>query len=264
MKTIKSIIFDYDGTVLLKNQKEVSSTIRLLFTKLRQANILVILATGRPLAHCQYLIDENLVDYIVSTNGSLVTSKYGHLTSTTISQKTVQSCMGFCTEHYLPSTFYTTNLLTNGTIDDNMIIGLRESMNVSVSELDVIQESHPKDIYLMCFFCKENIDDLLRQTFPKQYISRWHPNIVSILEDEVTKTTGITEILAHHQIKPSDCVAVGDGENDTDMLQMAGLAIAVGKNKKLIEIADISIDRVDENFLSILKNLLNTKQINSY
>lgn len=256
MSNKKTIIFDYDGTLLLKNQKKISQEIRSILINLRKNGILIILATGRPLNHCQYLLDENLVDYVVSANGGLITSQNKTLQSFNLSQTTIYSVINFCLEHKLPCTFYTTDLLTNGITDTNIEIGLKEAMNINVSELKRFKDSPINNVHLICLFSDNRIDCLLQKTFPKLFISRWHPKIISILDYEVNKTTGIEEILKHHEISSSDCVAVGDGENDIDMLQKAGIGIAVGKNSKISEIADITIDCIDDNFFPTMKKLL--------
>ncbi|OFI50040.1 hypothetical protein BG261_10380 [Floricoccus tropicus] len=252
MKENKVIIFDYDGTLLLKGEEIISDKIKILLKNLKDKNFLIILATGRPLNHCQYLLDENLVDYIVSANGSLVTARK-RFHSIPISATKIKIFDDFCSEKNIPATFYSEDMLTNGVVDNKIIVGLKEAMNINALDLPLIDVEEVEDIYLMCAFCDESMDEQLRSSFPDMYLLRWHPFIISVLEQEVSKTNGIMESLTHHNISPNDCIAVGDGGNDIDMLQMVGRGIAIKGNKKLMEVADYVIQSVKDELINIIE-----------
>ena len=44
-------------------------------------------------------------------------------------------------------------------------------------------------------------------------------------------------MLKHFQISPSECMAVGDGENDVDMLKYAGIGVAMGNAQSSVKAA---------------------------
>lgn len=255
MKNIKAIIFDYDGTLLLENQSTISNNIQAMLMQLKNNNILIILATGRPLNHCQYLMDKQLVDYIISANGALVTNQSGTLHSIALSQGNIQLFNDFCDKNHLASSFYTTDLLTNGRFNMHIDIGLKEAMNLQARTLDIMTPKNTDPIYLMCAFCDKKMDNDLKDAFPDLFLSRWHPSVISLLEVEVKKTTGISKVLEHHQMLPSECVAVGDGNNDIDMLELVRYGIAVGENPNLIAVADFRIDSVETELLDVLEIL---------
>ena len=253
MTHTKTIIFDYDGTLLTNDQTTISEKTKSILRELKTRNNLIILATGRPLSHCKYLLKENLVDYIVSANGSLVSSNNGILFSREISPTNVGLFHDFCITYNIPSTFYKTDILTNGIMNSDIKNGLREAMNINAEQLNVITTDDFSNVYLMCAFATDGIDQLLKQNFPNLYLSRWHTHIISLLEIEITKTTGILKILEYHHIPTSQCIAVGDGGNDIDMLKMAGYGVAVGTNESLVTVADAVIDSVKEQFLSLIE-----------
>ena len=49
-----------------------------------------------------------------------------------------------------------------------------------------------------------------------------------ISDPTVTKGRAMAELCRHFQISPEDCIAFGDSMNDADMLQAAGLGVAMG------------------------------------
>lgn len=252
MKNIKAIIFDYDGTLLLENQSTISNNIQTMLTQLKNHHVLIILATGRPFNHCRYLMDKQLVNYIISANGALVTNTMGIFHSIALSQNNIHLFNDFCDKNHLPSSFYTTELLTNGRFDAHIDLGLREAMNLQARTLDIMTSMHNDPIYLMCTFCDNKMDAALKEAFPDLFLSRWHPSIISLLEVEIKKTTGILKVLEHHSILPSECVAVGDGNNDRDMLELVRYGIAVGDNPNLAVVADFTIDSVETDLIDLL------------
>lgn len=54
------------------------------------------------------------------------------------------------------------------------------------------------------------------------------PKWLEILNKGVNKGTALTRLMEKLQIDKSSCIAFGDGENDLDMLEAAGMGIAMG------------------------------------
>jgi Cof subfamily protein (haloacid dehalogenase superfamily) len=53
-------------------------------------------------------------------------------------------------------------------------------------------------------------------------------NMIEILPRGASKGGGLRDLLAHLSIDPADVMAVGDGENDVEMLSMVGIGVAMG------------------------------------
>ncbi len=52
---------------------------------------------------------------------------------------------------------------------------------------------------------------------------------LDIAPEGVDKAAGLTPVLAHHGIDPSQVLAIGDGRNDIEMLSWAGRGVAMGQ-----------------------------------
>lgn len=77
---------------------------------------------------------------------------------------------------------------------------------------------------------------------------RWHPFVVSVLQEEITKSVAILKILDYFNIHQSEAIAFGDGENDIDMIELAGLGIAMGNGSdKLKNAADFVTKKSGED-----------------
>lgn len=57
---------------------------------------------------------------------------------------------------------------------------------------------------------------------------------MNVLEEDVSKSVAIKELLDYFGLKKEEAIAFGDGENDIDMLELVDLGIAMGNaNEKL-------------------------------
>lgn len=74
------------------------------------------------------------------------------------------------------------------------------------------------------------------------------PNMVEILPPGASKGDGVARALALLDIPPSQMLAIGDGENDVEMLQMAAIGVAMGNGMAQAKaVADFITATNDEN-----------------
>ena len=70
----------------------------------------------------------------------------------------------------------------------------------------------------------------------------------------VNKGTGLLPILAHLGIDPSECMAIGDNDNDREMLELVGFPVTVKSAKPSIRaMAKLETDTVEH----LLERMLN-------
>ena len=125
--------------------------------------------------------------------------------------------------------FYTKELSMNGVKDENILKALNETL--SLSDYPQISERiYDEDIYLMCLYGDDRTAEHYAQRFPHLLFKRWHPFVVSVLQEEITKSVAILKVLDYFNIHQSEAIAFGDGENDIDMIELAGLGIAMGNS----------------------------------
>lgn len=81
------------------------------------------------------------------------------------------------------------------------------------------------------------------------------PNLLDIMVEGVSKWTGITELAAHLEIPRERIMVFGDNENDVEMLQEAGIGIAMGNARDDVKaVAKYVTDSNDcEGIYSFLK-----------
>ena len=100
-------------------------------------------------------------------------------------------------------------------------------------------EAHLNEIYLLCLFADEVEIKKYKTQFPGIHFKRWHPYIVNVLKEDVSKSVAIKKVLNYFGLTKEEAVAFGDGENDLDMLELVDLGIAMGNaNDRLKSIAN--------------------------
>jgi len=79
------------------------------------------------------------------------------------------------------------------------------------------------------------------------YISKSLPYFLEFASPEVTKASGLAFLAEHLGVSRERTVAFGDGENDVELLEWAGYAVAVANaHERVKAVADFVCPRVDE------------------
>ena len=77
---------------------------------------------------------------------------------------------------------------------------------------------------------------------------RWHPLFADIINKGTSKSRGIDEVIKHYGIKLEETMAFGDGGNDINMLEHAGIGVAMDNaSDKVKAAADYITSSVDDN-----------------
>ena len=95
---------------------------------------------------------------------------------------------------------------------------------VAVAEPDVLAEARA---------------ELVRRFTGRVFLTTSLPHLLELGHPAVTKGSGIAFVAAELGLDLADVVAFGDGENDVELLEVAGFGIAIeGGHHRLLEIAD--------------------------
>jgi len=128
--------------------------------------------------------------------------------------KTSHSCMFFEAEK---------SYLINPTEE---ILANIASYNLSVPPVTDPQQLLNADVYKM-FILKMESDNFVRQ-LPHASVTSWGGGYYDICPEGINKWTGILPVLSHLGLTPCEIAAMGDYDNDIEMLQGAGLSVAMG------------------------------------
>lgn len=233
MNNIKAIILDLDGTLLDDNKKISDKTIE--FLKQIKEDIKIIPASARqfctikPYLEKLDLLDDN--NYTICFNGSLiVNNKEKELFSSYIDKNVVVKIDDFILDNNIDWTYYLydSRLLRNDISNiDEFVNKIYKIVGISTPEvIDKIRNNLPKCIL-------DNLE-----------ITSSELNRIEFVNKGMTKVKAIELLLNKLDIDKENVVAIGDGDNDIDMIKYVGCGIAMLNSPEIVkENADIVTKR---------------------
>ena len=267
---IKLVAIDMDGT-LLNSKKELLEETKQYFKNFHNKNTetLLVLCTGRPETGIRpYLKDLGYLEenhYIISQNGAnIYESQTGKrvmdaFVDSTAIQKWIElgkkhgiSVMGAGVDYYYcfdqdPTEWMEFDVkLVSGKLKR---IPTKESLNTDFYKILLMGDEEQLNEF-ETFIPQEWRDEF--------YVVRSQKYLVEVLTKGVNKAFGLEKLAQKLNIEPSEIAAIGDAANDVEMLEYAGLAIAMGNASEEVKaIADIVTDTNENNgVIKAIDNLI--------
>ena len=246
-KKIKVIFYDIDDT--LRNSKTgfIPSTIPTVFQQLCDRGILTGIATGRGIFGVVPEIKALKPDFFVTLNGAYIEDKKGSvLYSHKIARDKVEEYIAWTKEVGIDY----------GLVGSHEAKLSRRTEMISQAidpiypDLDVDPDFYQKeDIYQMWTF-EDQGDDL---TLPESLAStlrmvRWHEHSSDVVSISGSKAAGVAKVVDQLGLKPENVMVFGDGLNDSELFDYAGISVAMGiSHDKIKEKADYITKTIEEN-----------------
>ena len=257
---IKLVAIDMDGT-LLNSKKELLEETKQYFKNFHNKNTetLLVLCTGRPESGIRpYLKDLGYLEenhYIISQNGAnIYESQTGKrvmdaFVDSAAIQKWIElgkkhgiSVMGAGVDYYY-------------SFDEDPTEWMEFDVKLVSGKLKRIptKESLNTDFYKILLMGDEEQLNEFETFIPQEwrdefYVVRSQKYLVEVLTKGVNKAFGLEKLAQKLNILPSEIAAIGDAANDIEMLEYAGLAIAMGNaSEEVKSISDIVTDTNENN-----------------
>ena len=235
IEPVSLVAIDLDGTLLLddgvlsvRSAEAVAAAV--------DAGVRVVICTGRSPSSASYVYNALGLDtYMVAHNGALVLHPrrgevlQHHTLPAELAQAVVRIARSISPE-----------LSMGVEIGDKTVIGRRGGgLAVDPTIKDVSQQ-------------RSKLEDALREpvtkvmmTAPPQVLgdvqlalhhhlgdrisfALSHMNLLQVVEGRVNKAEALTRVAARYGVMPAEVMAIGDAPNDREMMDWAGLSVAVG------------------------------------
>jgi hypothetical protein len=245
-KKIKVVFFDVDGTLLSHKLNDVPLSTQIALQKLRSRGILTVVATGRSMIEFSQLPVGNLdFDGYLMLNGQLLMDRSKSVyAGTSIDEGEMKVLVRIFNRKKIPFMLIGADKRYINYVDDAVI---RTQTEVKGTIPDV-GEYQGEKIYQILAFVPDEEKKVLEELLDECKITQWNDTGIDIIPKGGGKSVGIQQFLAEKGLDRSEIMAFGDGENDIDMLQFAGIGVAMGNaNDTVKAAADYVTDSVDEN-----------------
>lgn len=251
---IKMLVLDIDGTIL-SDKTPITKELKEHVSLLRKNGIKVLIATGRMLRSAKVIAKElGADDALISYQGALVTGdEYEILDEKFLDESLAKEIISYLRKK---------TVHINAYIDDELLIEKKskevedyvKGKYIEYTKIDTLDNIEHKKLnkLLGISYDKEliiNMAEELNAIYKeKLYIVKSTPYFLEVSDPTATKGTAINFLANLWNIKKEEIMAIGDQDNDIEMLLAAGHKVAMANSSQgLKEVANFITKSVDEN-----------------
>lgn len=261
-KPPRAFFFDIDGTLVPYGSHRVPDEVADALRKLREAGYLVFIATGR---HPEWIdaLPGLEFDGYVCVNGGLCLAGNGKdvYYMNKVADEDMKRFIEFAPQSSLSYAVIPADGGIFVTKRDDAYLAVEHALHIPFTPEKPISEAENKDIVQLMVFGPEKeelesgiYENVLTNCLP----TRWAQGFSDIVPAGNNKGIGISMMAKHFNIPIEQCVAFGDGNNDIEMLQTAGIGIAMDNASDMVKgAADYVTDSCENHgVVSALKAIL--------
>jgi len=240
---IKAIMLDLDGT-LLSSDHRISDIDKEVLKKLKEKGIKIFLATGRSYDSMKKYHEElNLTTPAICYNGAKIIYPNEVQKEYPVKESSLKILIDIAREYKTHLNIYQDEIWFSENIknkETDIYIGI-SGLEPEQKDFDLLDKVFStKVLYIgenekllkIEKDIKNRLGDSVHTTFSR-------PFFLEILDKDVNKGTAMKNIMAEEKIPLSQVIAFGDGLNDKEMLESAGIGVAMdGAFDELKEVAD--------------------------
>lgn len=242
MYKIKLIALDIDGTTM-RNDNTLSPKVKSSIENAIANGITVVVASGRPYETMpKQLLDIEGIDYVIASNGAAIYDKHGEcLRRFLLDEDEVVKLLeiiepyDLILEAFIDGLTYTDKRYSDDPIkygcEEDYVDYVRsahghiEDMRSFIldhkAELDSIEIiEHNPDIFKVLW-------DKIEKNTDKFYITSSNPDFIEFMDKNASKALALQWLCAELNIDKSFVAACGNADNDADMIEWAGVGVAV-------------------------------------
>ena len=229
---VKAAFFDIDGTLLSFNTHRVSRGTIDAFEKLHSQGVLTFICSGR----AKVLVPAMPLhfDGMITVNGGYCQVGDDVIYKNPLNRDDSQKWMEYADRHNYVSMAFTEHEMFTNHIDE-LARQLRDQLEFEMPRLRPNAELLDEDVYQFIAMIPESKDAEVLAMLPHSRLPRWHPAFSDLVPADSSKAVGMDKILTRFGIDRRDCIAFGDGANDIEMLEYAGIGIAMGNASERVK-----------------------------
>lgn len=263
----KLIAVDMDGT-LLREDKTISDKTKDRINKSVEKGVKIVLASGRPIEGLErYLEELQLVtedDFVMSFNGSVIqNAKTKAIISKNILKGSDLKALYRLSKqigvniHAFTKQGCVTPIMNEYSQLEGRING------IEVHEVDFNTIDDNEDVIKVMFIDPEPVlaaavEKIPHHVYEDFTVVRSAPYFLEFLNKASSKGTGVKALAEHLGIKREEIICIGDAGNDLDMIEFAGLGVAMGNAFEEVKaVADyVTLDNESDGVAHVIEKFI--------
>ena len=266
----KLFAFDMDGTVL-NSQKKISPRTKAAIENLIKRGIYVVVSTGRNLAELsEYREDLNGIHYGILISGGMIYdfTKDAPIKIHAVDEPTIFKLIDFGLEAHAMIHLHTIKKSVARQEDiQNMAafsMGIYQNMFDKVCERyddpKKYVQTHPGEVIKVNLYHRDKISrDKNFERIEKMNLSISFAEAFNLEMSpaNITKASGLVELCDFLKMDLSEAVAIGDADNDKEILQTAGFSVAMGNaSDEIKKLADfVTLDNDSDGVAAAIEKI---------
>ena len=241
MSKIKALFVDIDGTLISEKQSRVTPAEEQAFVRLREQGIKVCIATGRHMQEICYgdLTGNIVFDGFVTLNGQycLAVGPDGQsqvVYQNCIDQADIRRLVEYLKQTHTSCVFLEDRQMYVNLLDERLIAESKR-IGVPIPEQQPLENALKGRIIQVIPFVEEEREAEILKLMPHCEQTRWSDLAIDIVPKGGSKAVGISRMLTWFSLEPKEIMAIGDGHNDMEMLQYAGIGVAMGNASEAVK-----------------------------
>lgn len=243
---IKMLFVDIDGTLYDHDHNHIPPSAILALKEAHRQGIKIVLASGRSYELMQEIGATGIIpiDAYITLNGSIILNHNLQLIQAhPMDQSLAHQMIKLAEEKKM-----TLHIVEQH--EQYYCTAINDICKRSMERLHIIDtyEPHPyrgNTIYVMMAFAPKEILDEVEKLLPDFYYHRFEEGATDINLRGVSKGKGAQFLLSHFNLLPEEALAIGDGLNDLELLNMIPHSVAMGNgHPKVKEIAEFVTDDI--------------------
>ena len=241
--------FDVDGTLITVGGHRMPPSVAPALQALQRSGVQVFLCTGR---HALEIEEENMlpgitVDGAVYMNGQLCELQGQIVRETPIPARDLSALKQFLQKKNCSCIFLEKDRMYANCVDSRMEVE-QAKIGTAVPAVRDISDLENRRIYQVIPFVNEEEEEELLRQMPHCRTKRWGDAVVDLMSRTGGKENGIRALCAAIGITTEETIAFGDADNDLEMLQLAGIGVAMGNALPQVRAcADMVTDTVEND-----------------
>ena len=243
---IKAAFFDIDGTLFSHTIHAIPESTKRTVKLLREKGIKVFIATGRSLKETKRVpLGDMKFDGYVTLNGQIcLDAEEKILFEAPIKGEDGAYLLDAFVNKKFPLAIVEKERIYINYIDDS-VIRAQKSVNIPLLP---IKEYQGAPIYQFIGYMNWEETRKIAPKIPNCKITRWYDEGIDIISKDGGKANGIQKVLEFYGMTKEEIIAFGDSDNDMDMLEFAGIGVAMGNAEESVKaVADYVTTDIDED-----------------
>lgn len=244
---IKGIFFDIDGTLVSFKTHEVPTSTKETLIQLHEKGVKLFIATGRAKDGLDAIAGIPF-DGFITLNGQFCYEVDGTVVyENYIPKEDIQTVIKEIKKRTFPCGFTMRDWKIYNYRDERVeeLHALTHNDGQPAGDISHLDE---ENVYQLQAYLSDEEEKELMQKLPHCTSARWYPTFCDICPKDGTKVRGMEIFMETFGLQKEEVMAFGDGGNDLQMLQHAGIGVAMGNaTDELKQHADYITDSVDDD-----------------